>query len=65
MKKRDLEDKLRRLGYVLVGGGMHDKWTNAVVSIPVPRHREIAEGTAKAILKQASRGKAKKDEANS
>jgi hypothetical protein len=34
-------------------GSKHEKWTNGVHSIAIPRHKEIAEGTAKAILKEA------------
>jgi hypothetical protein len=34
-------------------GSKHEKWTNGVHSIAIPRHKEIAEGTAKAVLKEA------------
>jgi mRNA interferase HicA len=48
-----LERELKSLGFWQVDGGKHDKWTNGVESIPVPRHREINEFTAKGILKSA------------
>lgn len=54
MKKRDLETALKKLGWWLSpGGGKHDKWTNGVHSIAVPRHIEVNEYTARGILKQA------------
>jgi len=34
-------------------GSKHEKWTNGVYAIAVPRHKEIPEGTARAILKEA------------
>ena len=33
--------------------GNHEDWTNGTQKIPVPRHKEINERTAKSILKQA------------
>lgn len=54
MKKLDLERALKDLGYWQVKSkGPHDKWTNGVRTVAVPRHREVKEGTARAILKQA------------
>ena len=54
MKRRDIEKKLRALGWVLVRhGGRHDVWSNGEREIVVPRHNEINEYTAKAILKDA------------
>lgn len=55
VKKRDLEKRLRELGFWLDGGGKHDKWTDGIYTIPVPRHREINEFTAKGILNQAEK----------
>ncbi|HRK06688.1 MAG TPA: type II toxin-antitoxin system HicA family toxin [Pseudobdellovibrionaceae bacterium] len=61
MKKRDLESELKKLGWWLVpGGGKHDKWTNGVFSLAVPRHKEINEFTARGILKEAKRLKGAK-----
>ena len=35
-------------------GAKHEKWTDGFHSVAIPRHAEIAEGTARAILKEAS-----------
>jgi mRNA interferase HicA len=35
-------------------GGRHDIWTKGEREVAVPRHREINDHTAKAILKEAS-----------
>lgn len=54
MKKRDLDKALKDLGFSKVReGGNHEVWSNGSISIPVPRHREINERLAKAIIKQA------------
>ena len=56
MKRRDLETKLRALGWELVRhGSKHDVWSNMDGSQTnyVPRHNEINEYLAKAILKNA------------
>jgi hypothetical protein len=50
VKKRRLERELRRLGWWRAHGGKHDKWTNGTFSVAVPRHAEINEYTARAIL---------------
>jgi mRNA interferase HicA len=56
MKKRDLEKKLSDLGwYFLRAGSDHDIWTNGKDIEPVGRHREIPEGTARKILRTATR----------
>ena len=56
MKKRDLEKKLKELGWWNAGtGAKHDKWTNGKDAIPVPRHSEINEFTARGIIKNAIR----------
>ena len=58
MKRRDLINKLkasakqRGLEYTEVEGGKHTKVGIGGKQTTVPRHNEIAEGTAKAILKQ-------------
>lgn len=59
MKKRDLERALRDLGWWLIPGTKHDKWTNGEQVEMVPRHTEINEYTAKGIIKTAKRFPAK------
>jgi len=57
VKRRELEKKLQKLGWKLDRhGGKHDIWTNGEYEIAVPRHNEINEYTAKAILKEAKGG---------
>ncbi len=54
MKKRDLEKRLKTLGWWLKReGGNHEVWTNGTLTQPVPRHKEIKEMLAKAILQIA------------
>jgi len=57
MKRRDLERALRELGWSLVRhGGRHDVWAKGERELVVPRHVEINEYTARAILKEARGG---------
>jgi predicted RNA binding protein YcfA (HicA-like mRNA interferase family) len=57
MKRRDLEKRLRALGWLLVRhGARHDVWSDGEREIAVPRHNEINEYTAKAILREAGGG---------
>ena len=57
MKRRDLEQQLRQLGWWLLRrGAKHDIWTNGERELAVPRHREINEYTARAILREAKGG---------
>ena len=54
MNRRALEKHLRRCGCFLNHhGGKHDIWVNAgtLAQAPVPRHKELREGTAKAICR--------------
>jgi len=54
MTRRELERHLREPGWYLSRhGGRHDAWTEEEREIVVPRHREINEITAKAILRLA------------
>ena len=56
MKRRELEKRLRKLGWSLERhGGKHDVWRNADRSRTqfVPRHPEIHERLAQAILRRA------------
>jgi mRNA interferase HicA len=55
MKKRELERKLISLGGRLARrGGRHDVWTNGLRFHYIPRHREINEKLALAILRAAT-----------
>jgi len=57
MKQRELEIRLQKLGWKLNRHGRrHDIWTNGEYEIAVPRHDEINDYTAKAILKEAKGG---------
>jgi mRNA interferase HicA len=57
VKKRDLEKALVRLGWsFLRSGASHDVWTDGERQEAIPRHREINERLAKAIIKRARQG---------
>jgi len=57
MKRRELEKDLRQLGWeFLRHGGRHDVWTDGEREEAIPRHTEINEKLARAILRRA-RGK--------
>ena len=57
MKKRELEGALRKLGWrFLRHGKRHDAWTDGEREEAIPRHTEINEKLAQAILRRA-RGK--------
>ena len=55
MKRRTLIKKLRNGGWKITRGGKHDLATHPEKTgkIPIPRHSEINEYTAKEILKDA------------
>jgi len=54
MKKRDLENELRMIGWkFLRHGKRHDIWTNGEREEAIPRHNEINEKLAKTILRRA------------
>jgi mRNA interferase HicA len=56
MKRTELERRLRNLGWrFLRHGGKHDVWTDGDREVAIPRHSEINEYTAKAILREAGR----------
>ncbi len=57
MKRTDLAHQLTQLGwYVERQGGAHEIWGNGTGrAIAVPRHREINENTARAILRDAGK----------
>lgn len=52
MKKRDLERLLRKNGWVKEEGTKHDRWTKSGQTEFIPRHTEINELLAKAIIKR-------------
>lgn len=53
MKRRALIAKLGQAGFYPDGGTEHERFSNGSLVVLVPRHREIPDPTAKAILKQA------------
>ncbi len=56
MKRRDIDRTLKQAGWIISGGGRHDLATHPQkpgVRIPIPRHKEIKETTAKCILRDA------------
>lgn len=56
MKRRELERQLRSLGWVLVRhGGKHDVWSDGTRQELVPRHVEINDKLAAAILNRAAK----------
>ena len=63
MRRRELERRLNRIGWRLERhGGNHDIWTDGHRSLPIPRHREIDEKVAKAILRGAGSAAADRPE---
>lgn len=53
MKRRDLIKKLEQSGFrFLKHGGNHDQYKRGNVTESIPRHSEINEITARAILKR-------------
>jgi hypothetical protein len=71
MKRRELEKALLQLfrkhdiSITKASGAKHDKWLSVgVIMAIIPRHREINELTARAIVRQAERNiqKASQDE---
>ncbi len=56
MKRRELEEALRNLGWrFLRHGANHDVWTDGERQEAIPRHTEINEKLARAILRRARR----------
>ena len=54
IKRRDLVKRLKAAGYESVrNDGNHEIFSDGKQIIPIPRHREINEITAKEILKRA------------
>lgn len=53
MKRKDLEKRLRKAGFVLMRhGGNHDVFRRGSDEEQLPRHTEINEILAKAIIKK-------------
>ena len=53
MKRTDLIKLLERNGWYLKrAGGGHDIYSNGKETEPIPRHKEIKENLAKAIIKR-------------
>lgn len=53
MKQRDLIKRLESKGWwLLKHGSNHDIYTNGTDTEPVPRHKEISENLARAIIKR-------------
>jgi mRNA interferase HicA len=58
MNRRELEERLKEAGWYLARhGSRHDVWTDGERQEPVPRHREINERLARAILGRVERRK--------
>lgn len=56
MKRKDIDRALIKAGWSIEHGGSHDIARNPQrpgVAIPIPRHTEVNEHLARAILKQA------------
>jgi predicted RNA binding protein YcfA (HicA-like mRNA interferase family) len=54
MKRRDLEKRLHEMGWRMIRrGARHDVWARGDNELVVPRHVEINEYTARAILREA------------
>lgn len=53
MKRKDLEKLLSKNGFYLKRhGSAHDIFTNDIVKVEVPRHKEINELLSKSIIKK-------------
>jgi mRNA interferase HicA len=58
VKRRDLERRLRELGWTFLRhGGNHDVWTDGDQQEAIPRHAEINELLARSILRRVAREK--------
>ena len=56
MKRREIDKALKKAGWIITPGGNHDLATNPQkpgIKIPLPRHNEINEYTAKGIMESA------------
>ena len=56
MKRKDIIRRLQKAGWEISSGAKHDMATHPArtgLKLPIPRHTEINEYTAKQILKEA------------
>lgn len=56
MKRREIVRLLKKAGWVITPGGNHDMATHPEkpgLKIPIPRHNEVNEHTARGILEDA------------
>lgn len=56
MKRKDIDRALKKAGWIIYHGGSHDMAVHPDhpdKKIPLPRHKEVKEITAKSILKDA------------
>ncbi|MDO9535329.1 MAG: type II toxin-antitoxin system HicA family toxin [Bacillota bacterium] len=56
MKRRDIDKELKAAGWVITSGRKHDMAKHPDkpgIKIPLPRHKEINEYTAKGIIEEA------------
>ena len=61
VKYKELTKKLVKLGWRLKKQGKkHEIWSDGEFTIPVPRHKEINENTAKSILNIADKMKGRR-----
>lgn len=61
VKHKDLIKILKQNGWYLKRqGGEHEIWTNGEHNVPVPRHKEINEFTAKGIIRKVKNNPVKK-----
>ncbi|MBI5464609.1 MAG: type II toxin-antitoxin system HicA family toxin [Ignavibacteriales bacterium] len=61
MKRKELLVQIAQSGWwFLRQGGNHEMWTNGEHCVPVPRHKEISEFTARGILKKVKQNPAKR-----
>ena len=52
MKRRELEKLLKRNGWYQIDDNKHAKWTNGKDVEMIPKHTEINERLARAIIKR-------------
>ena len=57
MKRKKLESELKKLGWwFLRHGGNHDVWTDGSRQEPIPRHNDVNEQLALALIRKAKKG---------
>lgn len=53
MQRRELVRALEAAGFRSTGGTKHEKFVKGSVRVMVPRHKDVKESTARAILRDA------------